>query len=334
VVAVVAPVGKHRAVMNIHRHHLMRLVVAAAAATSLAIGAASAAAATTEPPTDTASMGTEAAPPGGGSSAADMVAFCEAEVAVEVAAGSEDPSALGPAIEALAAAAPEDARPLVDAVIANAENTDSPEFAAAYSALIDYLKANCGFAELDVQAQEYAFVGIPEEVPAGPTVVTFENIGEEAHEFALFRINDDVTMTVEELLALPQEEAESMLTEVGGTFALPGQTGYTVIDLTPGRHVALCFIPQGTTMEVIEQMMAAEAAAEGSAPEGSATIDSAHTDGTVPMATEAAGSTPADSSAPAEGTVPAGSVAPEGSVPPGEGPPHFTLGMIQEFTVV
>jgi hypothetical protein len=169
--------------------------------------------------------------------------------------------------------------PLVDAVIANAENTDSPEFAAAYSALIDYLTANCGFAELDVQAQEYAFVGIPEEVPAGPTVVTFEDIGEEAHEFALFRINDDVTMTVEELLALPQEEAESMLTEVGGTFALPGQTGYTVIDLTPGRHVALCFVPQARRMEVIEQMMAAEAAAEGSAPEGSATIDSAHTDG-------------------------------------------------------
>ena len=137
--------------------------------------------------------------------------------------------------------------------------------------MIEYVRATCGFAELGVAAQEYAFGGIPEEVPAGPTIVTFENIGEEAHEFVLFRINDDVTLTVEELFALPEEEVGSMVTEVGGTFALPGGTGYTVLELTPGRHVALCFVPQGTTIEVIEEMIAAEeAAAASSVPEGSA----------------------------------------------------------------
>ena len=110
-------------------------------------------------------------------------------------------------------------------VLTTAENPDSPEFAEAYSALIDYMKANCGFGELAVAAQDYSFGGIPEEVPAGPTIVTLENIGEEAHEFIVYRVNDDVTMPVEEIFALPQEEAEAMVTEVAGTFALPGGTG-------------------------------------------------------------------------------------------------------------
>ena len=56
-----------------------------------------------------------------------------------------------------------------------------------------------------------------------------------------------------------------MATVVGVTFAMPGGTGHAVVDLTPGRHIAVCFIPEGTTAEVFEQMMAAE----GSMPEGS-----------------------------------------------------------------
>ena len=257
-------------------------------------------------------------------------AFCEAEVAAEAAFFSGDPEAIGPAAEALVAAAPEDIAPTVQEVLATAENPDSPEFAEAYSALIDYVKANCGFGELAVAAQDYSFGGIPEEVPAGPTVVTFENIGEEAHEFIVFRVNDDVTMPVEEIFALPQEEAETMVTEVGATFALPGGTGFTVFELTPGRHVALCFVPQGTTLEVIEQEMAAEAAAEGSVPEGSAPVGSGAA-GTVPTGTEHADMT-TDTATVDTATMGSGPV--DGSAPEGEGgPPHFTLGMIQEFQV-
>ena len=211
---------------------------------------------------------------------------------------------MGPALEALVAAAPEDIRATVEEVIALADaGPTDPAFEEAYGALIEYVAANCGFAELNATATEYAFGGIPEEVPAGPTIITLENIGEQVHEIAIYRINDDVTLTVEELLALPEEESQSMVTEIGGTFAVPGSTGHTVVELTSGRHVALCFIPDGTTLEVFEQMIAAE----GSIPEGSAPAE---------------GSAPTESSAPAEGSTPA------------EGAPHFTLGMIQEFTVV
>ena len=238
--------------------------------------------------------------------------------------------AIGPAAEALVAAAPEDIAPTVQEVLTTAENPDSPEFAEAYSALIDYMKANCGFGELAVAAQDYSFGGVPEEVPAGPTIVTLENIGEEAHEFVVFRVNDDVTMPVEEILDLPEEEAQTMLTEVGGTVALPGGTGYTVFELTPGRHVAVCFVPQGTTLEVIEAEMAAEAAAESSVPEGSAPVGSGAA-GTVPTGTEHADMT-TDTATVDTATMGSGPV--DGSAPEGEGgPPHFTLGMIQEFQV-
>jgi len=112
-----------------------------------------------------------------------------------------------------------------------------------------------------------------------------------------------------ELLQLPDEETEGMAAPVGGTFVLPGNTGHAVLDLTPGRHVALRFVPEGTTAENLDEVFGEE----GSVPEGSAP----------------AGSMPAEGSAPA-----AGSVAPEGSAPSSEPPPHALLGMFQEFTVV
>ena len=230
--------------------------------------------------------------------APDVAAFCEAELATEAAVASEDPALIGPALEALVVAAPEDIRATVEEVIALADaGPTDPAFEDAYGALIEYVAANCGFAELDATATEYAFGGVPEEVAAGPTIISLTNIGEQVHEIVIYRINDDVTLTVEELLAVPEEASESMLTEVGGTFAVPGGTGHTVVDLTPGRHVALCFIPDGTTLEVFEQMVAEEMPDEGSAR----AEDSAPAEDSA----AAEGSAPAAGSAPAEGSVPA-----------------------------
>jgi hypothetical protein len=293
---------------------LSKLLLVGVASATLAIGAASVASATTEPPTDSA--------------AADVSAFCAAEVAAEQALMSEDPALIGPAVEALVGSAPEDVAPTVEAVIANAEaGPGDPAFDEAYGALIDYVRANCGFNELNVALSEYAFGGIPEEVPAGPTILTAEATGEEVHEIVFFRINDDVTLTLEEILALPEAEQEAMATFAGGMFGIfPGTSQSTVLDLAPGRYAALCFFPEGATPEVFEQMMAAEEAAEGSIPEGSIPADSA-AEGSAPTGTEHA-DMPMDT-APAEGSAPS-----EGSAPAGEeGTPHFMLGMVQEFTV-
>jgi hypothetical protein len=301
-------------------------VFAATAATMLglaAVGVASAATGTTEP-TDTASMGTEAegtaAPPAAGSAAPSTGAFCEAEVAAEAAANSEDPAVMGPAFEALVAAAPEDVRPAVDDVIANASaGPGDPAFDEAYGSMIDYMIANCGYPVIDVTAQEYAFVGIPEEIPAGPTIFNLTNKGEQVHEMIVFRISDDVDLPVQEILQLPDEETEGMAESVGGTFVLPGNTSHAVMNLTPGRHAALCFIPEGTTPENMDEVFAEE----GTAPAGSAPAGSMPAEGSTPAGSASAGSMPAEGSTPAEG-----------SAPSSEPPPHALLGMFQEFTVV
>jgi hypothetical protein len=315
--------------MQIRKNHVRTIVVAAA--TTVAIGAAGAVSATTEPPTDTATMATEA-PPADGSAAADVSAFCDAAVAAVAAGQSGDPAQMGPAFEALSAAAPEEIASAVNDVIANGEaGPGDPAFDEPYAAMIDYVKANCGFAELNVALSEYAFGGIPEEVPAGPTVLTAEAVGEEVHEMIIVRINDDVTLSLDELLALPEEESNAMVTDFGFLFGIyPGTSQSTLLDFTPGRYVAICFFPQGATPEVFEQMMAAEEGAEGSVPPGTAP------EGSAPTGTEHEAMTtePATADTATMDTAIGGSAPAEGSAPAGEPKAHYELGMIQEFTVV
>ena len=67
------------------------------------------------------------------------------------------------------------------------------------------------------------------------------------------RINDG-SLSVEELLSLPQEEAEAKTTFMGLALAFPGETGQAVIDLVPGGYAALCFLPEHADPEMIVQM--------------------------------------------------------------------------------
>ena len=221
--------------------------------------------------TETTSAAGAAETTGSGSGAStDVDAFCEAELAAEQAVQSEDTSAAGPALEALVAAAPEEIKPTVEEVVANAGGgPGDPAFDEPYGEMIAFVKENCGFNELEVEGADYSFTGIPADVPAGPTIVTFTNTGEELHEVAFSRINDGVTETVQELLELPEEEALSKLTPVGGGFGLPGVTSFSVVDLSePGRYLATCFIPEGLTPEVAEQMEASAALRRARHPRG------------------------------------------------------------------
>lgn len=148
--------------------------------------------------------------------------------------------------------------------------------------------------QITVTGYEYAFGDLPSSVPVG-TSLAFTNTGDEVHELLLARKNDGVTESLEELLALPEEEALQKVTIVGPLLAAPGETAAFGIGLTgpepmtalvveqEGEYLALCAIPQGLT----------ELPDFGAAP-------------------ASAGAT--------------GSQAPQG-------PPHFVLGMYQAFTV-
>lgn len=270
-------------------------ILLAAAGLTFAVGVSGAAAASSDTePADDATEHTEhemaPTPTAGEPTSPEAEALCAAEIAAEAAFNSEDPEAIGPAVEAFTAAAePVGLTDAVGALLAAAEEgPGGPEFEEAYAAIIDYMKANCGYVELNVAASEYQFDGLPSELPAGPVIIGLENVGEQVHEIFIARINDDVTLSVEELLALPEEEAQAMTTPTAFAFTFPGDTGYGTADLTPGRYVALCFLPEGATPEVLMEL-------------------------------EELGVTGPDDTLP------------EGA--PEVGPPHFTLGMVHEFTV-
>jgi plastocyanin len=114
---------------------------------------------------------------------------------------------------------------------------------------------------VEVGGVEYAFTGLPTSVPVG-TSLTFTNNGAEVHEMVLVRIADGVTESLEELLAMEGEGrdpmAEGLVEMVGDMplFAAPGTTAEGSLTLEQeGRHVVLCFIPQGLTdMSVLEQL--------------------------------------------------------------------------------
>ena len=93
--------------------------------------------------------------------------------------------------------------------------------------MIGFVKDNCGFTEIDVTAADYTYTGLEAEYPAGPAVVTLTNDGEEVHEMIVLRVNDDVTETAAEIVALPEEEAFSKVALKGVGVRLPGTDGHS-----------------------------------------------------------------------------------------------------------
>jgi plastocyanin len=101
---------------------------------------------------------------------------------------------------------------------------------------------DAGPGTVTVQAEEYAFTGVPETLAAGEVTFELENVGEEQHEFQLVRITSDLPMA--DLVELPQKEAQENIEPVGGTFSKPGESGKDFeATLEGGRYGYVCFIP-------------------------------------------------------------------------------------------
>lgn len=101
---------------------------------------------------------------------------------------------------------------------------------------------------VEVTAVDYAFQGLPETAAPG-TVLTIVNESEkELHELVAFRLADDETRSVEDLLALPEGEfdpgrpATVLLAPPGGE-QIDAVGDGTLAD--PGRYAIICFIPTG-----------------------------------------------------------------------------------------
>ena len=128
-----------------------------------------------------------------------------------------------------------------------------------------------GAETVEVTADDYRFEGIPETVEAG-TKFTLTNVSDvELHEFVAVLLPDDEDRSVEELVALPEEElgalfgsaepATVLFAPPGGDM-IPAVGDGTLADA--GRYIVICAIPTGADPQ---EYMEAAAAAAGGPPE-------------------------------------------------------------------
>lgn len=122
---------------------------------------------------------------------------------------------------------------------------ETPAYTEAANAIGEMVHTKCGAHTVGISGVDYAFEGAPDELDAGLVSIRFTNDGNEEHELVLMRRADGVDESLEELLALPQEEAMSKLEMKAVTFAPPGGESYTAAELDPGTYFLICFIPVG-----------------------------------------------------------------------------------------
>ena len=83
----------------------------------------------------------------------------------------------------------------------------------------------------------------------GSYAVTFRNQGEEMHELAVARIDEDETRTVPELLQAAEggEDPSTFSTDIAAGSACPGEETRIGVPIDrPGRYVLLCRFPVGS----------------------------------------------------------------------------------------
>jgi hypothetical protein len=182
----------------------------------------------------------------------------------------------------------EDLRPLTDRLVASAPDAikdelgafdqavgelertgdfevfETPDFKEVDEVVDEYTVENCGWNEMAVNAIDYAFEGVTPQLEAGVYSFEFSNDGTEHHEMVIHRKNDGVTESFDQLLALPQDEAEAKVTFLGYADALPQEEGaHAVAELEPGEYQLVCFLPVGSTPEAEKAAREAGTEVEG-----------------------------------------------------------------------
>lgn len=169
--------------------------------------------------------------------------------AEEIAATS---AVIGPRWEAVRASAPAellDELPALSASVEALEDGDAEPFNAdetfeQYALLISKSLEVCDFETVSVEAGDYWFEGIPDDMSAGTVAVRFTNSADsEMHEFVVFRKNDP-TQSALDILDMMEEDDEAV-TFIGFAFAPAGETSAALMEFEAGSYFAACFMPIG-----------------------------------------------------------------------------------------
>lgn len=124
---------------------------------------------------------------------------------------------------------------------------------------------------VEVTAVDFSFEDLPERIPAGTRLTLRNDAPSELHELVAFRLPDDETRSVDELLALPEAELGVVLGAGPPQTVLlappDGDQVTAVGDGTldePGRYLVMCSIPTGVDPATY---LAAAAASAGAPPQ-------------------------------------------------------------------
>jgi plastocyanin len=115
-------------------------------------------------------------------------------------------------------------------------------------------------SDLDVEAVDYAFEGIPADVAAGTRLHLRNTSDLEVHEAVVFRVaSEQATTPLPDLLAVAETDPMALGEFVGVSVALPGEEGQepegpVVLD-TPGRYVVVCFVPTGADPDMYREAL-------------------------------------------------------------------------------
>jgi hypothetical protein len=127
-----------------------------------------------------------------------------------------------------------------------------------------------GPTTIEVTTVDYAFEGLPATAKAGSTFTLNNTSPTELHEFVAFRIPDDETRPMTELVTLPEEELGVIFAGEPATVLLAAPGGETIPAVgdgtlnETGRYAVVCAIPQGADPQ---EFLDAAAASEGEPPE-------------------------------------------------------------------
>lgn len=108
--------------------------------------------------------------------------------------------------------------------------------------------AGCGggapsaLPDVHVQGADYAFVGVPDTLAAGPTTFSYQNIGKQRHEMGIEKLV--AGRTFQDVLDADAKKTpdDSLYAGTGGILITrPGETapGRILVDLEPGRTYLL-----------------------------------------------------------------------------------------------
>ena len=100
-------------------------------------------------------------------------------------------------------------------------------------------------ADVTVDLVDFNFA-IPAEIAAGPKVWQISNKGQQWHEMAIVKLNEDAT--IDDVLTMLQSEEEPSGPPPFEDVAFwspnsPGETGYVTWDLPAGEYTVICFLP-------------------------------------------------------------------------------------------